>query len=351
MSELFKDVNGGNGEITDLVRPLVETGTEPAQSMTAASNGEARSALPEGAAGANRPLAPGKAPFAAQIRTVALRVPAPSPLLPFGQGQWRPSEQYRILRTKLVQHPRQPRVIVISSPVAGDGKSVSAINTAAALSLKSEAQVLLVDADFRTSTVQAKLGLPELPGLAEVLRGACTVEEAFVRTQQFPNLFVMTGGAPPDNPVELLDSAGWQALNSKVRSLFRYVVLDSPPVGAVADYELIQAVCDGVILVVRPDHTNRQLCQKSLAMVSKAKLLGVLLNCVSNWSLARHAGSDYYYQSGEKAYSANHRRAGTKPAQPPGRFPPRIPRDISRRAAPVEDQAPVASAGEDAKEI
>jgi Mrp family chromosome partitioning ATPase len=71
-------------------------------------------------------------------------------------------------------------------------------------------------------------------------------------------------------------------------------------VGAVADYELIQAVCDGVILVVRPDHTNRQLCQKSLATVSKAKLLGVLLNCVSNWSLAGHAGSDYYYQSGEK---------------------------------------------------
>ena len=154
MSELFKDVNSGNGEITDLVRPLGETGTELAPSATVASNGEARSAiLPEAAAGAKPPLAPGKAPFAAQIRTVALRVPAPSPLLPFGQGQWRPSEQYRILRTKLVQHPRQPRVIVISSPVAGDGKSVSAINTAAALSLKSEAQVLLVDADFRRSAV------------------------------------------------------------------------------------------------------------------------------------------------------------------------------------------------------
>lgn len=140
MSELFEGVNSGNGEITDLVRPLVETGTGPPPSTTAASNGEARSAiLPEAAVGANPPLAPGKAPFAAEIRPVALRVPASSPLLPFGQGQWRPSEQYRILRTKLVQHPRQPRVIVISSPAAGDGKSVSAINTAATLSLKSKA--------------------------------------------------------------------------------------------------------------------------------------------------------------------------------------------------------------------
>jgi Mrp family chromosome partitioning ATPase len=65
---------------------------------------------------------------------------------------------------------------------------------------------------------------------------------------------------------------------------------------------LIQAICDGIILVVRPDHTNRQLCQKSLASMPNAKFLGIVLNCVPDWSLARSTGADYYYYSGDKAY-------------------------------------------------
>lgn len=319
MSKLFDIVTSGKGEIPDMVRPLVDGGPAAAPPATAANNAEARVPLTLGtpAAAGSLPVT-GNTLSTAEIRILSLRVPAPSPLLPFEQGQWRPSEQYRILRTKLVQHPGQPRVIVISSPAAGDGKSVSAINTAAALSLKSEAQVLLVDADFRKSAVHTQLGLPQSPGLADVLGGACTVEEALVRTQEFPKLFVMAAGTPPGNPVELLDSSGWHALSSKLRSMFRYVVLDSPPVGAVADYELIQAVCDGVILVVRPDHTNRRLCQKAFASVPKTKLLGVLLNCVPDSALAKHAGADYYYYSGEKAYQAKPRAAGAEKVKDQG---------------------------------
>jgi capsular exopolysaccharide synthesis family protein len=236
------------------------------------------------------------------FRTLNLRIPAPSPLLPFEDGQWRPSEQYRILRTKINQHPKQPRLIVVSSPAPGDGKSVSAINTAAALSLKKEGQVLLLDADLRKSAIHVQLGLPESPGLADVLKGTCAFEDAIAQIQEFPNLFVMAAGTPSGNPAELLDSVAWHGLCAKLRSLFRYVVLDSPPVGAVADYDLIQAVCDGVILVIRPDHTNRQLCQKALENLPKAKFLGVLLNCVPDWSPARGAGADYYYYSGNKVY-------------------------------------------------
>ena len=175
--------------------------------------------------------------------------------------------------------------------------------------MKSEARVLLLDADFRKSAIHVQLGLPESPGLAEVLKGTCTLEEALVHTQEFPNLFVMSAGTHAGNPVELLDSPPWPALCARLRSLFRYVVLDSPPVGAVADYDLIQAVCDGVILVVRPDHTDRLLCQKSLENVPKAKFLGVLLNCVPDWSPARGVGADYYYYANEKVYPNNRRGA------------------------------------------
>jgi len=126
-----------------------------------------------------------------------------------------------------------------------------------------------------------------------------------VHGEEFPHLFVLSAGTAVDNPVELLDSAAWQALCAQFRGLFRYVIMDSPPVAAVADYDLIEAVCDGVILVVRPDHTDRRLCQRALDNLPKAKFLGVLLNCVPDWKFAQGAGADYYYyySSSEKSYS------------------------------------------------
>ena len=115
--------------------------------------------------------------------------------------------------------------------------------------------------------------------------------------QEFPNLYVIPAGTSCANPVELLDSPQWRALCARLRSLFRYVIADSPPMEVVADYELIEAVCDGVILVVRPDHTNRQLLKQSLESVAKAKFLGVLVNCVPEWFLGKRTSSNYYYYS------------------------------------------------------
>ena len=294
MSKIFETLNKREGEIAELIRPLVEVrheATLPGGAGSATVEAPlATSQFPNGAATV-------KDASLAEVRTLGLDVPAPSPLLPFEDGQWRASEQYRVLRTKIVQHPKQPRLIVMSSPAPGDGKSVSAINLAAALSLKIEARVLLVDADFRKSAVHVLLGLPDTPGLSDVLRGDCSAEEALVNTRELSNLYVMCAGTRPANPVELLDSSPWPALCARLRSLFRYVVIDTPPVAAVADFDLIQAPCDGVVLVVRPDHTNRPLLRKSLEIVAKPKLLGVLLNCVPEWFLAKDSSADYYYYS------------------------------------------------------
>jgi capsular exopolysaccharide synthesis family protein len=298
MSKIFETVTKARGEIPDLIRTLtdVQDGSSP-QADGRGTGGLSGAVMtpvePEALPSGSSPIR--------EVRTIRLRVPAPSPLLPFENGHGRPSEQYRILRTRIVQHPKQPHFILLSSPTSGDGKSITAINAAAALSLKSDAHVLLLDADFRKSSIHTQLGLPEAPGLAEVLKGASRVEDALVRTQEFPNLFVLSAGVPPTNPVELLDSTNFEAFCAKIRSRFRYLVMDSPPVGAVADYDLIQAACDGVVLVVRPDHTNRQLYEKALKIVPRSKFLGVVLNCVPDWSLARHGGFDYYY-SGGKTY-------------------------------------------------
>jgi capsular exopolysaccharide synthesis family protein len=228
------------------------------------------------------------------IRTLPLRIPSKVPVLPFDGDHWEANEQYRIVRTKLLQHPRQPRMIVVSSAAAGDGKTITAVNLAGALSLKTDSKVLLMDSDFRRSMVHTQLGLPKEPGLAEVLRGACTLEEALVQTEQLPNLCVLASGEAKGNPAELLDSSPWPALCTRLRQVFRYVILDSPPVAAVADYDLIQAECDGVVMVVRPDRTNRKQCKAALELIPEDKLIGAVLNCVPNWFLGRYS-SPYYY--------------------------------------------------------
>jgi capsular exopolysaccharide synthesis family protein len=229
------------------------------------------------------------------VRTLPLRLGDTSPVLPFDETNWSAGEQYRMVRTKIIQHPRQPRMIVISSSGALDGKTLTATNLAGALALKTESKVLLLDADFRRSTVHSALGLPETPGLGDVLKGSCELDEALVHAEQLANLYVLSAGSSVANPAELLDSPRWVALCGKVRSLFRYIILDSPPITAVTDYDLIQASCDGVIVVVRPDHTKRALCLKTLAAVPQDKLLGVILNCVSPWFLGSSEPTSYYY--------------------------------------------------------
>ncbi len=185
-----------------------------------------------------------------------------------------------MVRTRVVQHPNRPRVMVVSSPSPGDGKTISSLNIAGALALRSDVNVLLVDAGLRRSNVAAWLSLPESPGLAEVLAGACALEDAIIRVEQFPNLYLLTSGKSLQNPGELLDSPVWKTIVDSFRENFSYILVDAPPIGAVADYDLIHEVCDGVILVIRPDHTDRSLCQKALELIPPDDLIGVVMNCV-----------------------------------------------------------------------
>jgi protein-tyrosine kinase len=231
-------------------------------------------------------------------RKISLRLPQNSPALPFDGQQWLANEQYRILRTKLVQHVKRPKMILISSTGPADGKSITAINLAGAMSLKSEANVLLLDCDFRRSAIHAHLGTPETPGLAEVLAGKCNLEDAIVGAEEMPNLWVLPAGKSEGNPVELLDSSRWIETAAQLRALFKYIIVDSPPIAAVADYDLLQTASDGVVMVVRPDQSNRDLCYKALETVPKDKLIGVVMNCVPKFFAGRQYGYGYGYGYG-----------------------------------------------------
>ena len=123
-----------------------------------------------------------------EIRTIRLRVPAPSPLLPFENGHGRPSEQYRILRTNSSNIPNS---LTLSSSRAPPRvmEEYYCHQCGGCFITEKRAHVLLLDADLRKPAIQTQLGLPEAPRLAEMLKGASGVEDALVRTQEFPNLF------------------------------------------------------------------------------------------------------------------------------------------------------------------
>jgi protein-tyrosine kinase len=287
MTKLFEALRKGDGELPGMILPLLEEEPLPER-----SNGRGHVEPRAPVNGANNAVRESRT---AGIRQLPVRISGPGPLLPFDDTDLAAAEQYRIIRTRLIQNPKQPRIILVSSSGPGDGKTVTAVNLAGALSLKNDAQALLIDADFRRPTIHTQLGIPGSPGLADVLAGRACLEQALVRMEQLPNLHVLPAGEPPANPSELLDSERWEAARAEMLSLYRYVVVDSPPVASVADYELLQAACDAVILVARPDHTKRDALLRALELVPKDKLAGVVMNCVGEWFLGKPSHYPSYY--------------------------------------------------------
>src|SRR5262249_22050507 len=153
--------------------------------------------------------------------------------------------------------------------------------------LKQEIDVLLVDGDLRHGSVAPMLGIDSSPGLAEVLTGQCSLEDAIVGTENLANLYVLPAGRTSTNPAELFDSPACRELGKNLRERFKFTVVDTTPIGVVTDYDLIQAVCDGTIMVVRPDHTNRADFSKAMGSIAKGKLLGAVVNCAEDWFLWR----------------------------------------------------------------
>jgi capsular exopolysaccharide synthesis family protein len=294
MSRLFEALNRVQGEVSELALATIGTDSQPVPPAAGIVEHRAE-AVAEPPAGAPDWRLDPPNPVLQRVRTLPVHIALSTPLLPFDNTDAHASEQYRIVRTRIIQHPKQPRLIVITSGGPGDGKSVTAINLAAALSLNLEGNVLLVDADFRRSSIHTQLGFPDTPGLADVLKGDCAIEDALIHVQQFRNLFVLVAGEAKCNPAELLAESRWPSTCTALRNLFRYVIVDSPPVAMVTDYDLIQAPCDGTILVARPDHTRRDACLAAVNIVPKGRLLGVLLNCVSKWFVNQRSGYGYYY--------------------------------------------------------
>jgi tyrosine-protein kinase Etk/Wzc len=148
-------------------------------------------------------------------------------------------------------------------------------------------RVLVIDADLRTCGLTSMLDHPSTPGLAEVLAGDVSPDEAIVATNQ-KNLFVLPAGTVLSSPPELFTGSRWQEFMARCGELFEIILIDTPPILPLADFELISAACDGVVMVVRAHHGQRETLQKTAGALDSKKLLGVVFNATDV------GGKDYY---------------------------------------------------------
>lgn len=194
-------------------------------------------------------------------------------------------EAYRTLRTRLVKQQTRTgaRSLVISSGIQGEGKTLTAFNLALCYANIQNWPVLLVDADLRTRGISQLMGDPESPGLARILEEDCPYQSAVLKTD-IQSLYVLPAGDTSASPSELFSGPRWKEFMGWAAESFRLVLVDSPPVLNLADFELIAAQAESVMIVVRARRTVRETLTKVLAQIDPRKLAGVVFNAAEELS-------------------------------------------------------------------
>lgn len=203
------------------------------------------------------------------------------------------SEAYRTLRTNLqyAAADRDLQILMVTSAGPKEGKSTTIMNIAVTYA-QSERKVILVDADLRKPTAHYSFNLSNQKGLSHVLSGQASLREG-VQHSPVPGLDILTSGPIPPNPSELLGTARMDALLEELRQTYDIVLIDTPPVLAVSDAQIVATKCDGVLLVVNARSGKRQYAVKARNALQfvQARIVGVTLNQTSQ----SDAGPYYEY--------------------------------------------------------
>ena len=202
-------------------------------------------------------------------------------------------EAYRSFRARLLrlQTKRRFQTLAVSSSAPNEGKTLTTANLALCCAQLPQFPVLVVDGDLRTRGVSKLLGHDAAPGLAELLGGTMACEKAVLATD-IPNLHIVPAGDAIKSPPELFSGRLWKEFIAWCKQEFKLVLVDCPPVLPLADFDLISAACEALLLVVRARVTDREALQKILAHVETTKLIGISLNSVARGD---HKPYEYYY--------------------------------------------------------
>ncbi|HTQ61086.1 MAG TPA: CpsD/CapB family tyrosine-protein kinase [Candidatus Solibacter sp.] len=203
-----------------------------------------------------------------------------SRLVFFTQPESLAAEKFRFLGVRL-RHMRQNRPlkkVLVTSTIPEEGKSLIASNLAGALAQRREKErVLLIEGDLRRPVLAGQFGLGRLAGLSEWLESGVDTATNIYHLNA-PGFWIMPGGAPPANSLELMQSGKLSALMNQMAPLFDWIIVDSPPLLPLADTTIWSRLTDGTILVTREGKTQKTQLQRGLEMIKKSNLLGVVLN-------------------------------------------------------------------------
>jgi capsular exopolysaccharide synthesis family protein len=189
------------------------------------------------------------------------------------------AEQYRALRTRLAHTDRGVPVaaLLVTSPGRGEGKSLTSANLALTMAQDVQTRICIVDADLRHSRLHTLFGISETPGLADVLTGRTTLDEALVRLED-QQIVMLPAGQIAAHPAELLGTTAMRRTIETLRTQFDRVIIDAPAISPLADVGILSPLVDGLLLVVHAGVTTKPAIQEAVAAIGTDKLLGVLLN-------------------------------------------------------------------------
>ncbi len=193
------------------------------------------------------------------------------------------AEAVRTLRTSLslLNIEKENQAILVTSSVPKEGKTTVSINLAFALGQLDK--TILIDADLRRPSIGKQFNIPSYqPGVANLVLKSHSFEECLVRDEE-SNIDILSAGAIPSNPQELLADKGFEELITKLKSEYKYVVVDTAPTQAVSDSMIVANSCDSVIYVVRADSTSDKVINNGLSRFLQVghRLDGVVLNQVN----------------------------------------------------------------------
>jgi capsular exopolysaccharide synthesis family protein len=201
-------------------------------------------------------------------------------------------EQFRKLAATLhhAQTATGIKTVMITSAVAGEGKTLTATNLALTLAESFRRNVLLVDADLRRPSLHEVFQVPNVTGLSDGLKAATEGKLSLI--QITPLLTLLTAGRPDPDPMHSLISERMKRVVEEARAKFDWVVLDTPPVGLLTDANLLAAMVDTALLVVRAGVAPYSYVERAAEIIGRDRIVGVVLNAVQ----PEHArGDDDYY--------------------------------------------------------
>ncbi len=224
------------------------------------------------------------------------------------------AEAFRTFRAavSLSRNADKLRVVAVTSTIPSEGKSLVASNYAI-VTAQTGLRTLLVDADLRRPSIHKAFQLQSPVGLSAFLGEKINNVGEIIHSTDVPNLDVVCCGATPGNPSELVGSRRMEQFLEEVSSRYDRVVVDCPPVSAVADPLIVGAMCDGMVYVTKFNKIRREHARRSVQRLQDAgiNLIGVVMNDIDFEGKDSYYYSYYYYQN--QYYATHYRTAGSEP--------------------------------------